>query len=180
MAPHLRGNCNSCLFDEKSFLCLPTGKICGFFRSAFLQAASGNNANLEKAAKPRYTYTYYNKGGGQADVFSFADRALFQPHPEPRHHHGGAGSAAAAVAVLGVLFHYHRYGPCMGERSAQRPEPAHYPVPCAQGREQRLQGWLDRTDRHPAAAGRCTVSGLWQQTPGQAPEPENACCGQCT
>ena len=35
-------------------------------------------------------------------------------------------------------------------------------------------------DRHPAAAGRCTVSGLWQQTPEQAPEPENACCGQRT
>ncbi|MDU8688553.1 hypothetical protein [Faecalibacterium wellingii] len=54
--------------DRKNLRIFPVG---------FLRGESGNNANLEKAAKPRYTYTYYNKGGWQADVFSFADHALF-------------------------------------------------------------------------------------------------------
>jgi len=56
MAPHLRGNCNSCLFDQKTISLFADRKNLRIFPVGFLLGASGNNANLEKAAKPRYTY----------------------------------------------------------------------------------------------------------------------------
>ncbi len=99
---------------------------------------------------------------------------FFQPHSEPRHHHGGVGGIAAAVAVLGGVSITTGTGRVWvnGLLNALSLLIILYLVRKDENSAYKV-GWIALIGILPLLGGALYLA-FWQQTPGQAPAPENA------